>query len=305
MSARHRYRAYDLLVVSDIALPEFVPWAVGGRPTAGPSITIRVGHVPAALAGATGDAFLQARSDAFVLTIEGVARYLVCDGLEIVIEPASGASDHDVRVYLLGSCLGGLLHQRGLLVLHASAIANAHGATLLCGHSGSGKSTLLGELLSRGHRMLVDDVCAISVDGSGRPVVYPAYPRTRLWADAALELGRDVAGLPRTQPYMDKFELQVPEHYWDETAPLRRLYVLTSSERDELHLEPLPPVERFAALLHHTYRREFLGALAMQPRHFDLASAVARDVPVSRVVRPAAPFRLTELADLIERDVVG
>lgn len=303
MSELRRYRAYGVAVVSDIDLPEFVPWDGHDRPTAGPPISIRLGHVPSSLTGAAGDAYLQARSDAFVLTIDGVARYLVRDGAEIVIEPAAEASEHDVRVYLLGSCLGGLLHQRGLLVLHASAIASEHGATLLCGHSGSGKSTLLGALLRRGHRMLVDDVCAIIVDGAGRPVVHPAYPRTRLWADAAQKLGQDVAGLPRTQRSMDKFELQVPAHYWDEAAPMRQLYVLTSSERDELRLEPLPVVERFAALIHHTYRREFLDALTMQPRHFALASAVARDVPVTRVVRPASPFRLEELADLIELDL--
>ena len=305
MRALRCYRAYGVEVVSEIDLPEFVAWDGRGRRPSGPPISIRIGRVPDTLAGATGDGFLQARFDAFLLNVDGVGRYLVQNGAEVVIEPAVEASEHDIRVYLLGSCIGGLLHQRGMLVLHASAIANADGATLLCGHSGAGKSTLLGELLGRGHRMLVDDVCAISAEGAGRLMVEPAYPRTRLWADAARKLGRDVAGLPRTQPGMDKYELQVPEHFWDAPAALRRIYVLTSSERDDLRLEQLPAVERFATLLDHTYRREFLTGLALQPRHFELAAAAARAVPITRVARPAEPFRLSELADLIERDLVA
>ena len=305
MSDVRRYRAYGVVVASDIDVPEFLPWDDRGPEAAGPPLSIRLGRVPERLPGAVGDAYFQACPDAFVLNVEGVARYLVRDGTDIVIEPAADASEHDVRVYLLGSCMGGVLHQRGLLVLHASAIATTSGATLLCGHSGVGKSTLLGELLRRGCCMLVDDVCAIAIDDAGRPVAHPAYPRTRLWADAATVLGRDVTALPRTQPGMDKYELQVPEHYWSEPAAVRHIYVLTIGERDSLSLKALPVVDRFSALLHHTYRREFLEALAMQPRHFRLASTVARAVPMTRVIRPAAPFRLAELADLIEGDMDG
>lgn len=304
MSALYRYRAYDLAIEAGIALPELVPWREDAWPSGGPDVSIQLGRVPARLDGATGSDWLQTRPDAFLLDIEGVARYLVRGGSQVLIDPADGASAHDVRVYLLGTCFGGLLHQRGLLVLHASAIADAHGATLLCGHSGGGKSTLLGELLARGHRMLVDDVCAITLDAVGVPIAQPAYPRTRLWADAARRLGRDVADLPRTQPDVDKFELQVPEHFWNKAAPVRAIYVLSVVDHERLHFEPLPVVERFAALLEHTYRRVFLDALEMQTAHFDLATAVAREVPVTRVVRSMTPYRLDELADGIEREVL-
>lgn len=300
------YRAYDLAVDSEIPLPELVPWRDDGRPTAGPRVVVRVGRVPRTLDGARviSSAF-QVRSDAFVLHIEGVASYSVRDGREITVEPATGASEHEVRVFLLGTCMGGLLHQRGYLVLHASAVADDRGATLMCGHSGSGKSTLLGALLDRGHRMLVDDVCAITIGADDRPVAHPAYPRTRLWADAARELDRDTRDLPRVRPDMDKFEWQVPERFWDTSAVVRRVFLLTSTDRDDLRLEPLSVVERFAALVHHTYRRTFIDTPATRRVHFDLTAAVASAVPVIRVTRPRAPVRLDELADMIERELLA
>ncbi len=190
-----------------------------------------------------------------------------------------------------------------LTVLHASGIGGEKGAFLFTGPSGIGKSTLLGELLRRGHKMLVDDVCAVTPDEAGYPVVQPAYPRTRLWADAAGKLTVETDGLERTRPDMEKYERQMPEQFWDQPAPLLRIYHLTSTNKDELSLTPLPRVQTFSAVLHNTYRHVFLDGLDMRKPHFDLVTAVASRVGVTRVVRPNGAFKLVELADLIEQDM--
>ena len=41
----------------------------------------------------------------------------------------------------------------------------------------------------------------------------------------------------------------------------------------------------------------------MRAPHFNLVSSVAKHCRVTRVTRPVHPFRLTELADLIEQDL--
>lgn len=190
-----------------------------------------------------------------------------------------------------------------MLVLHASGIGTEKGAFLFTGPSGIGKSTLLGELLRRGHSMLVDDVCSITPDAAGYPIVQPAYPRTRVWADTARHLAVETEGLERTRPEMEKFERQIPEQFWDQPAPLRRIYHLTSNNKDDLDLKPLPRVQTFGLVLHNTYRHVFLDGLEMRKPHFDLVTAVASRVEVTRVVRPSGSFKLAELADLIEQDM--
>lgn len=199
-----QYQAYGLAIESQLEFPELPLLGSDASSNAMDPVGIRYGDVPAALENPTGQGVLyQASAQQFLLKMDGVARYLVRQGNEILVQPAAGSLESDVRVFLLGSCMGALLHQRGLLVLHASGIGTEQGAWLFTGHSSSGKSTLLGEFLRRGYKMLVDDVCAVTGDPAGTPMVQPAYPRTRVWADVARKLGLEVTGLSRTRPAME------------------------------------------------------------------------------------------------------
>jgi hypothetical protein len=268
-------------------------------------VTISIGTVPDHLEDPIlARRFYETNQNHLLLRITDVGHYLVTDGRAVVISPTDGATPHEVRVFLLGTCLGAVLNQRGFLVLHASVIGTPDGAVLFAGESGAGKSTLLGELLARGHRMMVDDVCAVRFDDLDRPIVVPSYPRTRLWASAADKLSIDVTGLPRTRPSMEKFERQVPEQYWDHEAPLARLYHLTAADTDEFTITKLAPLEAFETVLRNGYRDVMLlDGFDRRPEHFAMASKAARSAIISRVVRPIAGFRLQELADLIEQDL--
>jgi hypothetical protein len=301
-----RYRAYGLVFHSSFPIPEMSEIdAARGGPEDVPDVSISTGSVPdhldhSILAGTV----YETNVEQLLLRVRDVGQFLVTSGRAVVIAPADGATAHEVRVFLLGTCLGAVLNQRGFLVLHASVIGTTTGAILFAGESGAGKSTLLGELLSRGHRMMVDDVCAVRFDDVDRPVVVPSYPRTRLWAAAAEKLSIDVTGLPRTRPTMEKFERQVPEQYWDLEAPLARLYHLTAARTDQFTVTRLAPLEAFETVLRNGYRDVMLlDGFDRRPEHFAMASKVARSAIISRVVRPIDGFRLQELADLIEQDL--
>lgn len=296
MSGGH-FQAYGLVIESELPIVEMP--AAQASPDVAPDVSVRLGPVPEHLDEPDlVREVSESSAGRLLLRIEGVARYLVLHGSEIVIDPVDGADEHEVRVFLLGTCFGALLHQRGLLVLHASGIEHPSGAVLFAGASGSGKSTLLGELLRRGHRMMVDDVCGVTLH-DGTPTVVPSYPRTRVWADSAVELAVDTTGLTRTRPSMEKFERQLFDQSCGDHLPLRRIYHLAGAAGDEVTLETLPPMARFPTILANTYRAMLLDGLGMRPMHFDLASAVAASVEVVRVVRPAEGFRVVEVADRI------
>jgi hypothetical protein len=299
----HRYRAYGLHIASELAIPELLPdmCADGGA-----EVEIRLGEVPERLASpvqeSTGH---QSGPEGMLLTIPQVARYFVSDGRHVVVSPDPAASDHDVRVFLLGTCFGALLHQRGALVLHASGIATGRGAVLFAGHSGAGKSTLLAEMLRRGYRMMVDDVCAILPADDGGLVVQPSYPRTRLWADSAAHLDVDTTGLQRTRSHLNKYERQVPQAFHDAPQPPHRIYHLTPAPEgiDVPVLTPVPPLAVVPLLVADTYRKVFLDSFGVRRRHFEIAGRVARTVHVVHLTRPRASFRLDELADLVVADM--
>src|SRR5476651_2396481 len=114
----HRYRAFGLVLQSELALPEL------GSTSAAPQSPVDVEITTTALPGLVDPIVflgmsLARAADGLLLEIPDVARYLVRGGREICVCPDPAASAETVRIYLLGTVLGALLHQRGTLPLHA------------------------------------------------------------------------------------------------------------------------------------------------------------------------------------------
>ncbi len=296
------YDAYGLRIESEFALPELLPAAEDG---ANADVSIALGGVPSAISEPIGGGILyQATGDEFLLDVPGVARYYVRAGRAMHVEPAPGIGLDEVRVFLLGSAIGAALHQRGILVMHASAFCVEGEAVLLCGKSGAGTSTLLSEFLRRGRPMLVDDVCGV-VPGDDRLEALPAYPRTRLWADAAKRLSVDTSNLDRSRPLLEKFERAVPDQFRAMPAPVRATYVLAPHNEDRVEVAPVDRVDAFRVVLRNTYRSRFVERLNALESHFGLATRMAAQSHVAVVQRPAGGFALKELADAIESDLAG
>ena len=301
----YSYDAYGLRFEMPFECPELAP-AVGER---APDVVVRYGEVPEKIESEQAGAVYEASSTQFLLRIDQVAHYLVDGASSITIAPHPGVDDLSVRVYLLGSCLAALLHHRGVLALHASAILTDKGAVLFMGASGRGKSTTLNEFLRRGYRMLSDDVVGIVLE-QGQPVALPGYPQTKLWADAAGHFDIDTEPLDSVYQDIEKFAVPIENEsrgnssptFVGDPAPLAALYSLTVAKDDVLEIVPLERMHAFRAVLNCTYRRLFLQGLGMQPRHFELATQVAASVPIKRVRRPADGYRITELGDLLESD---
>src|SRR5436190_11076502 len=104
------YSCFDFCLRSEIELIEL---ARADADDARPVVDVRVGPVPDELAGAEPARFgIQTASDEVLLTVTGNARYLVRGGREIIVDPAPAGSELNVRLFLLGSALGILCHQR-------------------------------------------------------------------------------------------------------------------------------------------------------------------------------------------------
>ena len=292
------YMAYGLQIASEFLLPELTP-----HPGTHPDVYIQIGSGSAEVPrSCCTDARLPKQSRPFILTVPSVARYLIVNGKRIWIEPDADSTEANVRLFLLGSALGALLLQRGLLPLHASAIQTANGAALFVGPSGRGKSTLAAALAQRGYAMLSDDVAALDVDDAGQVVAFPSMPYMRLWADAAAQLQRPTEGQRRVQPSLDKYLLPVAR-FCAEPLPVRAIYALHVGQSPDIRLQPVDYQQRFEILANNTYRAEFLAGLGVLQTHFRLVATVANRVPVYRMTRPNHPFLLDALVDRIEAEL--
>jgi hypothetical protein len=294
------FRAYGLSIDSEIVLPELLPGSVGGTPA---DVSIRVGEV-----GADGLAdgeqlgpFLWSSPREFWLHVPGVARFLVRDGHEIVIDPEPGVDEDSIRVFLLGSALGALLFQRGLLVLHGNAVRIDDGCMICVGHSGAGKSTLAAGFHRRGFDVLADDV--VPIDDKCRAV--PGFPRIKLWRDVADRLEIDTGALRRIRPNTEKFNLPIAEGFSEAPIAVKWIYILSDDHSDEVTIDPIKGMAKFLPLRHNTYRVRYLDGMALRPMHLDLCGQLARTARLARVSRPRVGFTLEPMIDRILADIRG
>lgn len=292
------YQAFGLHISACLPCPELLP---SQQP---PDVTITYGRVSEGLEAPLPDGSgYQALPGKFLLKIKDIGSFLVLNGNEIIIDRAPQASDNDVRLFLLGSVLGALLHQRGLLPLHGSAIRLADGsAAVFMGNSGVGKSTLAAGFRRRGYAVAADDVSLIYAGDEGAPLLQPAFPELKLWADAAAKIGEDAQVLPRARTVLEKYSLCFHEQFNWTPLPVRRLYILEATEAEDLEIIRLQGMEKLEALSQNTYRLIFLAGMDQKRAHFQLCAALGGQAVISRVKRPAQSFRLEELLDLLERD---
>lgn len=286
----YNYIAYGLNIQSEFPLPELLPGI--GKP---PDVHIRYGKAPESLSeNASISRTVEAIPGTLLVRVHKIANYLVEKGRDITVERCPGSPDEDVRVFLLGTTLGGLLHQRRLLALHASAIQTQHGAVIFVGKSGSGKSTLMASFLQHGYPMLSDDIVAVRQDSSGSLLALPALPRVNLWTDSISTLKMNTSGMQHKRKGLDKYLLPV-QSFCNKPLPVYAVYVLTSHNRPEINLEPLRNSDGFTWLLKYTYRKRIMRGLGIQADHFNQATAVVACAKMFRITRPATPFLLDEL----------
>lgn len=269
----HAYACFGLHIRSQIPLPEIrdAPPSDGALS----AVVVRLGDVAESGEGPKGAHFVFSDRDVS-LSVGGVARYRIANGSEIEVTPEPGASMRDVRLFLLGTAFGILCHQRGLIPLHANAIVVQGEAVAFAGPTGAGKSTLAAYFLSRGHQLLCDDICAVSLDDNGRPLAWPGPPRVKLWRDAVAIFGHDSERLERVVDQRDKFHLPFARDIGHAPFPLRRLYVLGTHETEsEVSFSRLRGASAIEAIAAQTYRGRLLADMGLRARHLRMSAALA------------------------------
>jgi len=300
ISRGYCYRAFGLTIGSSIEIPELVP-AEGS-----PDVTVSLGKVPDFLGTPTRiGARYQTGPGQFLYRIDNIAKYLVLSGSEVIIETYPGVEDNTVRTFLLGSVFAALLHQRDMLPLHGSSIRVGDGCVIFSGLSGSGKSTTARAFIKRGYQLNADDVSVIAINRAGIPIVYPEYPRLKLWRDVLKREGEDPGHYTRVRRVLEKFSVPAGKQFNHRALPLEKIYILSPYNKKNIRISLVKGMEKFKKIKRLTYRYKFTKGLETEVFHFKTAAHVCNRVPFSLVERPLKPFLLKELTDLLEKDFGG
>lgn len=295
------YSAFCLNFQSAIHLPELLP----GRLPA--EATIEAGEVAPPPPDEQTQIFCpRAASDEAVISWGRVASALVRGGRQIIYQPFPGVSEDALRLFLLGAGLGVLLHQRGLTVLHGSAVAVDGRVVVFVGDKGWGKSSTAAALYARGHSVLSDDLVAVQYDDGGQAAVLPAYPQVKLWPDVVQTLGSDPQDLQRIRPEIEKRVQQMDDHFPDRPLPLACIYILGGSP--QLLIKEIPAQDAFLVLMRHLYVARFGVPFLQQTGTasvFHHCTGLVKHARVKVLARTPDLKELPRIAQAIEEDVTG
>jgi hypothetical protein len=296
----YQYSVHGLVIASELELPELERRRAAAG--ASPDVRFSVRSLPDFPdACATGIPFLQNVGGDALFDFNDVGRYFVRSGNEVLIDAQDGADPAFVRLFLYGSVMGALFHQRRRLALHASAVVLGDHVVAFTGHQGAGKSTIAAHCVAAGGRLMADDIVVVAPDGPGRVIAYPGMPNVKLWRDALANLGRNTDGLVPDWFRADKFH--VPSEPAREPLPLTRLYVLEPDDAaGEGRFTRLTGGEAADTIIKNTYRIEYIDALGRRETHFRQCVQVANKVEIVRLARsrnlqqlPATAARVVEL----------
>lgn len=284
-------------MASEIVLPGAIPAAL----TPEPDVTIRRGAVPRSLDSpqSKGPTW-QYTPEQFLLTIPGIARFLLRGGRDVTVEPESPAAASDIAAFITGTVFGILLHQRNQIVLLASAVRVNGKAVLFCGPSGAGKSTLAAALAQRGYPVLADDMCAMTLSSDGTAAVHADGDRLKLWARAIDELKLADRRGESLRAGLGKFYVEPPASVHG-TLPLGAIYALREARPPLAAGIDRPNIVDAALLLRRSAYRPLLVRTMNQKALYFRASAVANHAGIHYLTRRFNFAAMAESLGWLER----
>jgi hypothetical protein len=262
------YRVHGFVIASELDFPELAP--IDRHSIGAPDIGVKLGRLPADLAiRATDIPDMSVTPGGVMLTIPEAGRFQISRGAEVTVEVADGADMSLLRLFFFGSVMGLLCHQRGVLPLHASAVAFDDHAIAFCGPAGIGKSTLAAVCVESGAQLVADDILVVSSQGGSQATANPGMPKFKLWRDAIEGLGGTTAGLSRDWARADKFHVPAGAKTVTEPVRLSRIFVLEDdADPDAGGIKIISGSEALSELIQNTYRPEYLDLAGRRAAHF-------------------------------------
>ncbi len=236
----------------------------------------------------------------FYLHIAEIADFQVTNGNTILVDAVATPSDHNIRIHLLGSCMGVLVQQRNILPLHASCISKGKDCIIISGQSGSGKSTLAMALNKKGYPLLSDDICVLHFSKGNPPYVYPSIPQIKIGTDSASVLSVDTSNLDST---LSKHIVPIDNRSEDQKYTIKTIFILESSVKKQLKIQELNGASKVAVLAKNTYiPSALINFLGKSKPHFTQCSDLAKLCKVKQIYRTNSLTSLPNLTSVIENE---
>ncbi|TDB61143.1 phosphoenolpyruvate carboxykinase (ATP) [Arundinibacter roseus] len=283
------YFAFNLLIRSDISLPELNPATETGQPEdiriCLTSLTLpTLKQTPIHRRGVRARSG-SAGSDTIFMSWKGIAAYKAVGGHTLFVD--SYTEDASVlSLFTVSEALGCILLQRGLLLLHASAVQVGAGAYCFMGVPGAGKSTTATAFVQAGAPLLSDDLTAIWFNEKKEPFILPAYPQLKIWENTVEGLSFEKTDLQPVSEGINKFSFNPQHNFPTQPVPLAQVYFIHKA-RNKPALQQVKPTEVPIELVRHFPLATHLLEGKVLHQHFLQSMWCAAAASIWRKRRPA------------------
>lgn len=192
--------------------------------------------------------------------------------------------------FLIGPVFSALLHLRGEIPLHASAIIVNQNAVLFAGDSGSGKSTLAASYVRKGFQMLADDISLALNESNQRTSILPSMPFLKLWNDSAKQLTMNIQNMIEIASKCEKKAWEISSMYCNEKTDLSKIFIIKKSPIDHIKINAIKGFEKIKFLNEIIYRSYFTRGLNNQASIFEKLTIIAKNAEIFLVNRPTNTF---------------
>ena len=289
MTEKFYYRAFGLTICSCISIPQIQQ--ISPCQTDITIIRSDLSDMSTAQSELVSD-------DGIHVFTESNTRFRVSNGTLIEADIEPDATDSYVGIYLMGSCMGAILIQRGFMLLHGSCVTDGTRSILISGDSGAGKSTLAAEFLKQGWKLVTDDVtCVFEQDAI--PTVRSSYPSQKLWHDAMQRYEHSDTDIHSlfTTGNREKFGVNVADSFYDGVCELSMMVRLLPADRP-CYVGAIEGIAKVDQLLRNSYRAYFIAEKDRQ-RHFQRCVTLSTKIPMALAIRENGTQCADTLYDMI------
>lgn len=230
---------------------------------------------------------------------EGKHLFRVINGEEIIINSESYVNSVLFRSFILNQGLGVLLHQRGFLVLHCSAVSINGEVVAFCGWPQEGKSTIAAALNKKGYPLVVDDVMAIRFGINNEPFVFSSFPRIKLYKHVINHIGDETDLFEKIHPNLKKVSYTPVNMFNVNPLPLKIIYHLEKSNKNQI--TDKRSQDALVDLLKQSYLINLFDKHERQQNLYQ-CSKLLKNTPIKRLEREQSLQTLPQLIKLIEKD---
>ena len=297
---KYYYIAYGVNIKSDFEVPDLTK-----DKSESTDVIFKYGSLSIEIkSGERGAMLYNPVNSEFIFSISDIATYCITQGKKIIVDPEPGSTMEDVHVYLLGTAFGILLHQRGILPIHGSAILNRNDAVIFAGDSSSGKSTLAAGCAVRGYGVISDDISALSITNTSKVTIFPGIPHIKLCKDSIEYFGLYNQLVSRT-PNQEKGKVDIPRsNFISEPSVLSKIIIIEPHLKNDVLTTEIFGTDKLHHLMKQTYRLWAIHKLGITANHFKLVSKLANEIRLFRVYRSMRESSINSFIDYIEETIL-